>query len=291
MTTDTEAPSYPDLSLIEFMRVKPTDDATVFVGRSEPYGKIGIYGGHYLGQALAAAFHTVPEPMLAQSFHGYFLAGGVPGQDLRYQVTSLRDAKRGATRTIAAFQGDTQVFFMMAAFKEPEPGEQHQKDGPDVGLAGTSDNPHSARELPFTFPVALHGRVEIEWASKTFFEGTPDDPHPLRLWMRVPGGDLLDDRDRQIVMAFLADGPLVFNAVVHHGVPMDTHRCTSIDQASWFHRPANPGDWMLFDQRSTNAFDGRGMNEGEIYDAEGQLLMTCSQESMIRRIPSDAAAQ
>ena len=288
MTNDTtnnaDATSYPDLSLIEFMTVEPTDDPELFIGRSEPYGKLGIYGGHYLGQALAAALQTVPEPMLAQSFHGYFLAGGVPGKDLQYRVTSLRDAKRGATRTITAFQGDTQVFFMMAAFKQPEAGEQHQKVGPDVAQARASDNPHAARQLPFTFPIALHDRVEIEWASKTFFEGSPGDPHPLRLWMRVRGGELLDERERQIVMAFLADGPLALNSIIHHGVPMDTHRGASIDQAAWFHRPANPGEWMLFDQRSTNVYDARGMNEGEIFGADGQLLMTCSQESMIRRI-------
>lgn len=296
MTNDMNSESVPgtrslsDLSLIEFMTVEPTDDAHVFVGRTEPYGKVGIYGGHYLGQALSAAFQTVPEPMLAQSFHGYFLAAAEPGRDLEYRVTSLRDARRGATRTVAAFQGDKQVFFMMAAFKEPEVGEQHQKQAPEMGLPGTPEHESAASPLPFTFPMAMHDRVEMIWASKTFFEGTPGEPHPLRIWMRVPGGEKLNERDRQIAMAFLSDGPLMFNAIVHHGLPMETHWSTSIDQASWFHRPANPGEWMLFDQRSTNAADGRGMNEGEIYSADGQMLMTCSQESVLRRIPSDKPA-
>ena len=291
MSHDTDVPNHSDLSLIDFMTVTPTEDAAVFVGRSEAYGQIGIYGGHYLGQALSAAFQTVPEPMLAQSYHGYFLAGAEPGRDLRYRVSSLRDARRGATRTVAAFQGDKQMFFMMAAFKEPEVGDEHQKQPPVVALPGTPENTHGSSELPFIFPMALHGRVEMVWASKTFFESTPGDPHPLRVWMRVPGGEALNDRERQIAMAFLSDGPLMFNSIVHHGMPMETHRATSIDQATWFHRAANPGEWMLFDQRSTNAADGRGMNEGEIFSADGHMLMTCSQESMLRRIPTESPTQ
>jgi len=73
MSHDTDVSNHSDLSLIEFMTVTPTEDSAVFVGRSEAYGQIGIYGGHYLGQSLSAAFQTVPEPMLAQSYHGYFL--------------------------------------------------------------------------------------------------------------------------------------------------------------------------------------------------------------------------
>ena len=41
---------------------------------------------------------------------------------------------------------------------------------------------------------------------------------------------------------------------------------------------------MIFDQRSTAATAGRGMNEGQIYTQDGQLLMTCAQESMLRNI-------
>jgi len=41
---------------------------------------------------------------------------------------------------------------------------------------------------------------------------------------------------------------------------------------------------MLFDQRSTAAADGRGMNEEVAYDRAGNLVFSTSQESMLRRI-------
>ena len=48
-------------SLVELMQVSPTDDADVFAAKTETYGPVGIYGGHFLGQAMAAGLATVDE--------------------------------------------------------------------------------------------------------------------------------------------------------------------------------------------------------------------------------------
>ncbi|MEZ5343056.1 MAG: hypothetical protein R2706_16915 [Acidimicrobiales bacterium] len=45
-----------NLTLAEFMSVLPTEDPSVFIGRTEEYGMLGIYGGHPAGQLLAAGF-------------------------------------------------------------------------------------------------------------------------------------------------------------------------------------------------------------------------------------------
>ena len=103
----------------------------------------------------------------------------------------------------------------------------------------------------------------------------------------APPTQALTARQRQIVMAYLSDGPLMFNSALPHGLPFQTHRLTSLDQSAWFHHDADPHQWMIFDQRSTAAMGGRGMNEGQIYSHDGRLLMTCAQESMLRKIPPD----
>lgn len=82
----------------------------------------------------------------------------------------------------------------------------------------------------------------------------------------------------------MSDGTLMFNSVIPYGVPFQTHRLTSLDHSVWFHQTCDVFDWMLFDQRSTAAADGRGMNEGEAYDRTGNLVFSTSQESMLRRI-------
>jgi acyl-CoA thioesterase-2 len=279
------APDNSGLSLGDLMRVEPTDTADVFVGRTEAYGLLGIYGGHFLGQALAAGFETVEAPKRAQSFHAYFLKSGDPEARLEYHVTRLREGSGNDIRAIVARQNDTDVFHMTAAFKMPEGGDEHQKTMPDVKSATDVIAARQARGEPvFPFPVVKDARVEMEFVSASFRDFDPKDAPALQLWMRVPGGETLNEREAQVAQAFLSDGTLMFNSVLPYGQAFATHRLTSLDQSVWFHHTANPGNWMLFDQRSIAASDGRGMNEGEIYDEGGKHIMTCAQESMLRRI-------
>ncbi len=274
------------LSLIEMMTPQPAEEPGLFIGKPNLYGMMGIYGGHFLGQALSAGLGTVAEPKLAHSFHAYFLKAGDPESPIEYRVRTLRDGRGSDVRAISASQNGTEVFFMTASFKLPEDGETHQPTAPTVAPAAELVAAREARgEEKFPFPPAQNGWAEMEWAGPSFREFIPDRDPILQLWMRIPGAADLDERERQVVLAFLSDGPLMFNSVVPYGVAMETHWATTIDQSVWFHRPADPSAWLLFDQRSTAAADGRGMNEGEIYTANGELIMTCAQESMLRRMP------
>lgn len=276
-----------ELSLIELMTPEPTDDPAVFTGIGNPYGVMGIYGGHFLGQALAAGFATVEEPKLAHSFHAYFLKRGDPDVSIDYRVHSLRDGRGSAVRAISAWQDEAEIFHMIASFKLPEDGHEHQPSAPHVDPADTLVAARQARgEEAFPFPPTQNDWAQMEWAGPSFREREVGSEPILRVWMRIPDGQELSDRQRQIALAFLSDGPLMFNSVVPYGVAMETHWATSLDQSVWFHRQADPSEWMLFDQRSTAAADGRGMNGGEIYSLDGRLIMTCAQESMLRRMPA-----
>lgn len=272
-------------SLAERMSVRATETPLVFTGATEDYAGLGIYGGHYLGQALAAGFKTVEEPKLAHSFHAYFLRRGDPQAQLDYHVASLRESRGGDVRAIPARQNGMDVFHMLASFKLPEPGDEHQKNAPDIASAEAVVAAREKRGEPSPpFPITKGGRVQMEFASASFRNFDPSEPPALQTWMRVLDDKNLSERERQTVLAFLSDGTLMFNSVLPYGQPFQTHRLTSLDHSAWFHRGTDPTDWLLFDQRSTAAADGRGMNEGEIYTSDGQLVMTCAQESMLRRI-------
>ena len=276
-----------DLALIDLLTPRPAEDPNIFLGQSRDYGPMGIYGGHFLAQGLAAGLTTVEEPKLAHSLHAYFIRPGDPEVPVRYTVESLRDGRGSSTRSISAWQHDAEVFRMMASFKVPENGDEHQPTPPLVMSAPELVAAREARgEEPFPFPPAQDGLTEMEWISPTFREFDATRDPQLRLWMRVPAAELLDARQRQVVLAFLSDATIMFNSIVPYGVIMETHRATSLDHSVWFHRKSDPAQWMLYDQRSTAAADGRGMNFGEIYGADGALLLTCAQESMLRRLPS-----
>ncbi|XOV87872.1 MAG: acyl-CoA thioesterase [Pseudomonadota bacterium] len=275
-------------TLADMLTLVPGERADTFVGKSEPYGAIGIYGGHFLGQALAAAFGTVDEPKVANSFHAYFLKAGNPELPIVYQVERLRDGRGFDTRVVKATQGEAPVFHMTASFKLPEDAaEEHQKVMPhvpspeDVIAAREADGGEAGR-----FPMTLGGRVQMELISDHFVpqQFSPDREPVLQSWMRVPGLENASQRMSQCALAYLADGTLMFNSVLPYGVPFRTHRLTSLDQSVWFHHPCDVSAWLMYDQRSILAADARGLNEGEIYTEAGKVILTAAQESMLRKM-------
>ena len=122
----------PAASLTDILTLQPGTLADEFIGLPKAYGAIGIYGGHFLGQALAAGLATVDSAKLANSLHAYFLRPGQPHLPIVYRVARLRDGRGFASRTITAFQQEVPVFQMMASFKVLEPGDEHQKTMPKV---------------------------------------------------------------------------------------------------------------------------------------------------------------
>ena len=274
-----------EMTLADLMTVRPAGSPGVFTGITESYGQLGIYGGHFVGQALSAGFATVDEPKLAHSFHAWFLKRGDPDARLEYHVTSLRSSRAGDVRSIAARQNGDDVFHMIASFKLAEPGDAHQPVAPVVPSPAELIAAREARgEAHFPFPMVQGGRAQMEWVTPSFMAFEAGREPVLRTWMRAPGAEGLDARMQQVLLGYLSDGTLMFNAVLPYGMPFRSHRLTSLDHSGWFHRPADPSQWLLFDQRSPAAADGRGLNFGEIHTADGVLVMSCAQESMLRRI-------
>ena len=279
-------PSIADIDLAALMQVEPTEVPNTFVGKPESYGMLGIYGGHFVGQALAAGFETVDEEKSAQSLHAYFLAQGNPDLPIHYRVELLKEGRGTEIRSITAIQQDRSVFHMIASFKRREEGDHRQKLMPEVEPPEELLAQQQAAGTEFRPPMMVADRATLVLATAPFFvpEFSEGRDPLIQVWMRSNHGRDLTPREHQCVLGFLSDGPLMFNSVLPHGVPFQTHRLTSLDHSAWFHDHGDTGDWMLYDQRSTAAADGRGLNEGEVYASDGRLVMSCAQESMLRRM-------
>lgn len=58
----------------------------------------------------------------------------------------------------------------------------------------------------------------------------------------------------------------------------------------WFHAPFRADEWMLYDINSVKLAGGRGMNIGYLYNLNGELAITATQETLIRlRKPGTSA--
>ncbi|MFT4711705.1 MAG: acyl-CoA thioesterase-2 [Candidatus Azotimanducaceae bacterium] len=275
------------MDLPTLMSVTPKPDAPeIFVGQPESYGAIGIYGGHFVGQALAAGFKTISDDKLAQSLHCYFLKGGNPKEPIEYHVEKLRDGRTSSTRAITGFQAGEKVFHMIAAFKLPEDGESHQKTAPPVISPEALSKQREQEGTRFKPPMLVEDRAELLLISDHFVpEKFEHGREPeLQSWMRSTHKGDISAQSAQCVIAFLSDGFLMFNSVLPYGIPFQSHRLTSLDHSVWFHRTCPAEEWMLYDQRSIAAVDGRGLNEGEIFNSCGLLVCSTKQESMLRKI-------
>ena len=276
-----------ELNLPEMMSVVASEAPDVFVGKAEAYGRLGIYGGHFLGQALAAGFQTVDEPKVAQSLHCYFLNPGDPEADIIYHVTRLKEGRGADMRAISAEQNGRPAFHMIASYKLPEEGDEHQPEMPVVPSPEAVQAKLDATGKQFQPPMMNKNRATSILITDSF---VPENFKPgreprLQTWMKSNHEGSVSPRAAQCALAFLSDGTLMFNSVLPYGIPFATHRLTSLDHSVWFHRPCDVAEWMLFDQGSSAAADGRGMNEGRIYDPAGKLIATVAQDSMLRRMP------
>ena len=56
----------------------------------------------------------------------------------------------------------------------------------------------------------------------------------------------------------------------------------SLDHAMWFHRTFRADDWLLYEQDSPNATNGRGLSRGLVFTRQGTLVATVMQEGLIR---------
>ena len=99
----------------------------LYRGQSWDLGFRALFGGQVLGQALKAAWASVPEGRVAHSFHSYFLLPGDAKQPVVYDVEIVRDGKSFSARRVKAIQNGRNIFYMTASFQQPEEGMEHHE--------------------------------------------------------------------------------------------------------------------------------------------------------------------
>ncbi|CAH2069155.1 unnamed protein product [Thlaspi arvense] len=103
---------------LNVFRVLTLSDAPTF-------GK--VYGGQFVGQALAAASKTVEFMKIVHNLHSYFLLVGDLNIPIIYEVERLRDGNNFATRRVDARQKGKTIFTLFASFQREQQGFIHQE--------------------------------------------------------------------------------------------------------------------------------------------------------------------
>lgn len=266
----------------------------LFRGVSRNIGGRSVFGGQVAGQALVAATRTVGAHLHAHSLHGYFIRPGDMDAAIVYEVDKTRDGRSFATRRVQAIQHGRPIFTMLASFHIDEQGYVHQATMPEVPEPDTligNDVLHRQwiEELD-SVPAPLRESVAREIALdirpvRPWNMLKPDKRESeQQVWFRTRAPIADDPELHRAILTYASDFHLLATALLPHGVSFFTRgmMMASIDHAVWFHRNPKVDDWLLYCMDSPAAQNARGLSRGQIYNRNGELVASTTQEGLMR---------
>jgi acyl-CoA thioesterase II len=247
-----------------------------------------VFGGQVAGQALVAATRTVEPDRSVHSLHAYFLRPGDPRVPIIYEVDRIRDGRSFTTRRVVAVQHGRPIFNLSASFHVAEQGYEHQLPAPSAVTPPEDLDDFATRWAPYADQLGgwYHRPRPID---VRYADWHPDDrseplPPRHRVWARAAGVLPDDPVLHACVLTYLSDMTLLDTTLLPHpGTFMNEDvQMASLDHAMWFHRPFRADDWLLYDQDTPSASDGRGIARGFFFTPTGDLAVSVVQEGLIR---------
>ncbi|KAK1420192.1 hypothetical protein QVD17_21583 [Tagetes erecta] len=296
-------------SLVERILHLDPIEVNIFKGVTLPdtphYGK--VFGGQFVGQALAAASKTVDSLKIVHSLHAYFLLVGDLEIPIIYHVLRVRDGNNFATRKIDAIQKGNVVFTMTASFQKEEVGFDHQLPSmptvPDpellLSMEDLRENHVTNPRLPRTYRNKVATAKLIPWPIEIRLcepnNSTNYDKRPasLRYWFKSKGKLSDDEALHRCVAAYTSDHITLNVSLKPHLRKGLKTSSASLNHSMWFHRPFRADEWLLFSIWSPTAYNARGLVNGQMFNKRGELVASISQEGLIRKVgtsPSPSAS-
>ncbi|WP_211828991.1 acyl-CoA thioesterase II [Kistimonas asteriae] len=278
--------------LLDLLKLERIEEG-IFRGQSQDLGFGNVFGGQVIGQALSAAKQTVSEDRGLHSFHCYFLRPGNARQPIVYEVDNARDGKSFTTRRVVAIQNGKSIFNLAASFQIEEEGFAHQKpvmpevDGPE----GVTSELELVRRFEQFIPESIRDKMTCDKPIdiRPVNPNNPLQPEkrdPVRyIWLKS-AGKLPDDlRVHKYLLAYASDFNFLPTSLEPHGVSFwqKNMQVASLDHSMWFHRDFRMDDWLLYAMESPSASGGRGFVRGQLFDRQGRLVASSTQEGLIRK--------
>ncbi|BBZ05748.1 acyl-CoA thioesterase II [Mycolicibacterium chitae] len=273
-----------DLGDGAFLGAQPNDDRE----------RLRVYGGQVAGQAIAAAARTTSRR--PHSMHLSFLRPGDTTIPLRYDVVSLREGRTFSTRRVTASQDGVVVMEAMASFIIDVDGDEYQQPMPEVPdpESLTPLDEQLREHLPadddylemVAFRVAEMRYVDLP--PRIAVDAPPREDPRTRIWLRLeedPPAELLADPVLAVaLLAYISDWTILDPVQIALGKTwQQLEKLASLDHAMWWHRPVDFADWLLYEQRTGTVTGGMGLGTGAIYNRDGSLVCTVTQEGFVGR--------
>jgi acyl-CoA thioesterase-2 len=249
-----------------------------------------------------AASMTVPKDRDATALQFMFLQSASPDLAIEFEVTTLQDGKRFASRHVSGWQEggagagrrvvlDAQVTFA-ATLAGPEHALPSRAGAVDpaslLPVQDVSKETADAIWRTVGYPLgSVAVDMRVDESAQTL--GLNSTTAALRFWLRTR--DALPDEPalHAAAFAYLSDWWLNFASVGTH-VPQLLREgarlhVASLNHAIWFHRPLRADRWLHLDVQSPSAGRGRGLSIATVHDVEGTLVASATQENLMTPVP------
>ena len=254
-----------------------------------PWGR--VFGGQVLAQSLHAAYQTVPVDRFAHSMHGYFILGGNLNLPITYEVDIIRNGKSFTTRRVVAFQEGKAIFNMSASFQIHQKGVNHQLAMPNLippeKLLSDLEQLEAQKIAPQVynrFKKIKPEVIEFRPLEKLNLDNPVDEPAESNYWLRSKEETPFEMPIQHQLLAYISDYGLLRTTTLPHRneLSVGTTFFASLDHALWFHRDFSFDKWLLYAIDSPSASNSRGFTLGSIFNQEGEMVASVSQEGLIR---------
>ncbi len=248
-----------------------------------------LYGGQVLAQAIRAAQLTVEPGREVHSQHAYFLRPGDGKIPVTLEVENARDGGSFSSRRVVASQEGRIILVSSMSFHTEEGGDDYQPDMPNVpGPEGLRSQREINMEEDFFWPEFqivdgldwdIRFTEPVDWHNPVPREGI------LHIWLKT-SEDIGDSEAlHKALLSYISDCGLVDATLLPRGRSFHKGMLTaSLDHAMWFHAPCRVDEWLLYEVNCERVGAARGLARGRFFSQEGQLVATCMQECMQRRL-------
>jgi acyl-CoA thioesterase-2 len=234
-----------------------------------------------LGRAALAAAQTC-EGMELHALHASLLGSAPPGAPLTLNVERLGEGR--VARRMVRLVDEEVLCQVVASFIAPDEGVSYQdvrfpRDLPAPENLPSTLEAARAEGWPEEYargPIEFRRALPLRWPEAT---AVPSGTHIEWMRPRSPLPD--DDESHMAALVFLSAFYPHWPFARRVGPTFAYDRFRVLDHALWVHRPARWEDWWLLDSSSEVAHGGRALARRAIYDRDGVLLASASQEALV----------
>ncbi len=242
------------------------------------------FGGHCAAQTLSAAADEASAGRWPNSIHTTFLSPIALNQIISYEVSWLKKGRAFSVLRVDAWQDGLVRLTSVVSFHGAEVAPEHQIAMP------AADQPHVCPEWHF-IPPGTNPEVRRCFDIRSVeVAGLDTLQHPTQAcWLKCRQPLGAAGHLHAGALVWFSDLSLPWIANLPHTEKAGTLFGASLDHTVWFHRQFAAEEWLLFVQESPIYNGARALTRGMFFTADGDLVATATQETLLRPLPlSDA---